>query len=56
MYKRLVGSLMYLTATRLDIMFAVSLILSFMETPKCTDWQARKRILIYIAGTTNFGI
>ena len=56
MYKRLVGSLMYLTATRLDIMFAVSLISRFMETPKSTHWQAGKRILIYIVGITNFGI
>ena len=56
MYKRLVGSLMHLTATRLDIMFAVSLISRFTETPKSTQWQDGKRILRYIAGTTNFGI
>ena len=36
MYKRLIGSLMYLTATRPDIMFLVSLISRFMETPKST--------------------
>ena len=36
MYKRLVGSLMYLTTTRSDIMFTVSLISRFMETPKST--------------------
>ena len=56
MYKRLVGSLMYLTTTRPDIMFAVSLISRFMETPKSTHWKYGKRILRYIAGTTNFGI
>jgi len=56
LYKRLVGSLIYLTATRPDIMFAVSLISRFMETPKSTHWQAGKRILRYIAGTTNYGI
>ena len=39
MYKRLVGSLMYLTATRPDIMFAVSLISRFMKTPKSTHWK-----------------
>jgi hypothetical protein len=44
LYKRLVGSLMYLTTTRPDIMFAVSLISRFMETPKSTHWQAGKRI------------
>ena len=36
MYMRLVGSLMYLTATRRNIMFAVCLISRFMETPKNT--------------------
>jgi hypothetical protein len=36
LYKRLVGSLMYLTTTRHDIMFVVSLISVFMETPKST--------------------
>jgi hypothetical protein len=51
LYKRLVGSLMYLTTTRPDIMFAVSLISRFLETPKSTHWQAGKRI-----ETTNFGI
>ena len=37
-------------------MFAVSFISRFMETPKCTHWKARKRILRYIAETTNFCI
>jgi hypothetical protein len=36
LYKRLVGSLMYLTETQPDIMFVVSLISRFMETPKST--------------------
>eukprot|EP00253_Pinus_taeda_P030462 PITA_30462 len=34
LYKSIVGSLMYLTATRPDIMHAVSLISRFMESPK----------------------
>eukprot|EP00253_Pinus_taeda_P005777 PITA_05777 len=45
LYKSIVGSLMYLTATRPDIMHAVSLISRFMERPKETRWQAAKRIL-----------
>jgi hypothetical protein len=56
LYKRLVGSLMYLTTTRPDIMFAVSLISRFMETPKSTHWKVGKRILRYVAGTIDFGI
>ena len=36
MYKRLVGSLMYLTTTRPDIMFVVILVSIFMELLKNT--------------------
>eukprot|EP00253_Pinus_taeda_P031676 PITA_31676 len=39
LYKSIVGSLMYLTATRPDIMFAVSLISRFMERPKGAHWH-----------------
>eukprot|EP00253_Pinus_taeda_P028449 PITA_28449 len=56
LYKSIVGSLMYLTATRLNIMHAVSLISRFMERPKETHWQAAKRILRYVNGTKGFGI
>jgi hypothetical protein len=56
LYKMLVGILMYLTTTIPDIMVVVSLISRFMETPKSTHWQAGKRILRYIARTTDFGI
>ena len=56
MYKRLVGSLMYLTATRPDIMFAVSLISFFLESPKNTHRKDGKRILRYIFRTTKFSI
>eukprot|EP00253_Pinus_taeda_P023781 PITA_23781 len=45
LYKSIVGNLMYLTATRLDIMHAVSLISRFMEKPKEAHCQAAKRIL-----------
>eukprot|EP00253_Pinus_taeda_P028706 PITA_28706 len=56
LYKSIVGSLMYLTATRPDIMHAVSLTSRFMERPKETHWQAAKRILRYVNGTKRFGI
>ena len=38
LYKSIVGSLMYLTATRPDIMHDVNLISKFMEKPKETHW------------------
>ncbi|XP_059073177.1 secreted RxLR effector protein 161-like [Cryptomeria japonica] len=56
LYKKLVGSLMYLTTTRSDIMFGVSLISRFMESPKVSHRQAGKRILKYISRTRNYGI
>eukprot|EP00253_Pinus_taeda_P016368 PITA_16368 len=56
LYKSIVGSLMYLTATRPDIMHVVSLISRFMERPKETHWQAAKKILRYVNGTKGFGI
>eukprot|EP00253_Pinus_taeda_P015702 PITA_15702 len=47
LYKSIVGSLMYLTASRPNIMLAVSLISRFMERPKEAHWQVAKRILRY---------
>lgn len=55
-YKRLVGSLMYLTATTPDLAFAVSMISRFMETPTEQHLAAGKRILRYIRGTLGYGI
>ena len=38
LYKSMVESLMYLTATRLDMMHVVRLTSRFMETPKDSHW------------------
>jgi len=46
-YKQVVGSLMYLTATRADMMFVVSLISRYMENPTELHLQATKRVLRY---------
>ena len=56
LYKIMVGSLMYLTANRPDIMYAVILISIFMETPKETHWQEAKRILRYVDGRKEYGV
>ena len=55
-YKQLVGSLMYLTATRPDIMFVTCLISRYMEKPMEIHLQAAKRALRYLKGTVNYGI
>jgi hypothetical protein len=55
-YKQIVGSLMYLTATRPDMMFVVSLISRYMSNPTELHMEAAKRILRYLKGTTDFGV
>ncbi|XP_058106925.1 secreted RxLR effector protein 161-like [Magnolia sinica] len=56
MYKQLVGSLMYLTAIRPDLMYVVSLISRFMASPTELHLQAAKRVLRYLKGTVDLGI
>lgn len=56
LYKQMVGCIMYLAATRPDLMFVVSQLSRYMETPTEQHMAAMKRILRYIQGTTNFGI
>jgi hypothetical protein len=56
LFKMMVGSLMYLTMTRPDIMYGVSLISRFMEMPKESHWKVGKRILRYVNGKKGFGI
>ncbi|XP_071712333.1 secreted RxLR effector protein 161-like [Rutidosis leptorrhynchoides] len=55
-YKQIIGSLMYLTASRPDIMFAVSLISRFMSKPTQFHLTIAKRILRYIRATQDYGI
>lgn len=56
LFKQMVGSLMYLTVTRPELMNSVSLLSRFMSSPTMTHWLAAKRILRYVQGTTNLGI
>ncbi|KAK4410977.1 Retrovirus-related Pol polyprotein from transposon RE2 [Sesamum angolense] len=53
MYKSLIGSLLYLTATRPDIMFATSLLSRFMQSPSQVRYGAAKRILRYLRGSVD---
>jgi hypothetical protein len=56
MYKQLVGSLMYLIATRPDLMYVVCLISRFMANPTEIHLQAAKKVLRYLNGTMDLGI
>ncbi|XP_027927618.1 uncharacterized protein LOC114184509 [Vigna unguiculata] len=55
-YRSLIGSLLYLTATRPDIMYATSLLSRFMQKPSQIHYGVGKRILRYLQGTKEFGI
>ncbi|RDX61966.1 hypothetical protein CR513_59753, partial [Mucuna pruriens] len=44
-YKQLIGNLMYLTTTRLDMMYVVSLLSKYMEHPIELHFQAAKKVL-----------
>ena len=56
MYQRLVGKLIYLSHTRPDVAFAVSLISQSMHQSKEAHLQAALRIVQYLKGTQGRGI
>ncbi|KAL4302309.1 hypothetical protein GQ457_10G005790 [Hibiscus cannabinus] len=56
MYKQLVGSLMYMTVTRPDMMYVVCLLSRFMSNPTELHLQAAKRVLRYLKGTVDLGV
>ncbi|XP_042984783.1 uncharacterized protein LOC122313675, partial [Carya illinoinensis] len=55
-YRGMIGSLLYLTASRPDIMFSVCLCARFQSSPKESHLIAVKRILRYLSGTINLGL
>ncbi|GJV05203.1 hypothetical protein Tco_1338772 [Tanacetum coccineum] len=55
-YRGMIGSLLYLMASRPDIMFSVCLCARFQEAPKTSHLEAVKRIFRYIKGTTHLGL
>ncbi|GJS13317.1 putative ribonuclease H-like domain-containing protein [Tanacetum coccineum] len=56
LYRSMIGCLMYLTASRLDIMFAVCLCTRFQVTPKVSHMNAVKRIFRYLKYQPNLGL
>ncbi|GKE21094.1 hypothetical protein Tco_1432606 [Tanacetum coccineum] len=55
-YRSMIGSLMYLTASRPDIQFSTSLCARYQENPKESQLIAVKRIFRYMKGTPNLGL
>ncbi|GJY94131.1 putative ribonuclease H-like domain-containing protein [Tanacetum coccineum] len=56
LYRSMIGSLMYLTASRPDIMFVVCACSRFQVTPKTSHLHAVKRILRYLKGKPKLGL
>lgn len=54
--KRLVGKLLYLTHTCLDICYNVGILSRFMSSPSKQHFRAGKRLLRYLSGTTSHGL
>ncbi|GJR68141.1 putative ribonuclease H-like domain-containing protein [Tanacetum coccineum] len=56
LYRSMIGSLMYLIASRPDIMFAVCACARFQVTPKVSHLHAVKRIFRYLKGQPKLGL
>ncbi|KAL0536608.1 hypothetical protein IC582_025562 [Cucumis melo] len=52
----MIGSLLYLTASRPDIAYAVGICARYQSDPRTSHLNAVKRIIKYVHGTIDFGI
>ena len=53
LYNQIIGSVMYLTNTRLDICFALS---QYLVEPRRVDLVVAKHVMRYLKGTLGFGL
>jgi hypothetical protein len=53
-YRSMIGSLLYLTATRPDIQFTVGLCARFQASPRSSHWTAVQWIFMYLKNTPEF--
>ena len=56
LYRNMIGSLLYLTASRPDIMFSVCLCVRFQSCPKVSHLTVVKHIIRYLIGTIKMGL
>ncbi|KAJ9555863.1 hypothetical protein OSB04_010477 [Centaurea solstitialis] len=56
LYRGMIGSLLYLTASRPDIMYSTCLCARYQAEPKESHLTAVKRIFRYLKGTPNMGL
>ncbi|KAK2436692.1 secreted RxLR effector protein [Trifolium repens] len=55
-YRSMIGNLLYLTASRPDITFAVGVCARYQSEPKVSHLNQVKRILKYVNGTCDYGM
>lgn len=55
-YRRIVGSIQYITLTRPDVQLAVNRLSQFMSTPRQVHWTTMMRVLRYLSGTQTYGV
>ena len=56
LYQQLIGSLIYLVNTRLDIFFVVNMLSQLQVEPRHEHWIATKHILRYLRETIMYGL
>ena len=56
LFRSMIGSLLYLTASRPDIMFSVCMCARYQSDPKESHLHAVKRIIKYLIKTQNVGL
>jgi len=56
MYRRIMGSLIYMTITRPNLSYVVGVVNQFMQTPRKPHLDTMRRILRYIKHTLQCGI
>ena len=56
LYRSMIGSILYLTANRLDISYSVGVCARYQANPKESHMIALKRIIKYVKTTTDFGV
>jgi hypothetical protein len=56
MYRSMIGSLLYATTKRLDIIQVVGVVVRFQSAPKETHMKAIKSVFRYLKGALDFGL